>query len=224
MMTVAAIKDGQVSDVRFTEAANWVLFVDTDSIALAEAQGLAWQRVSGIAGETKAALPDLPELDTITLQGAAETLLQYGARARVNLMSGAMAEVLAMSVQYVSEREQFGRSLSKFQAIQHQLALMAGEVAACQRAADSTLDTENALDVAIAKSRLGEAVTQIADVAHQVHGAIGYTLEHGLNHRTRRLWQWRDEYGAERFWQLRLGRHFCTEGADNLWQSVTNLS
>lgn len=223
ILTVAAVVDGRVSGVRFTEVADWLLLAAEDQLYLLENKSLSWEQSASIAGESIGALAVLPKLENgVSLVGAANQLEQLGARARVNLMSGAMSDVLRLSVQYVTEREQFGRSLSKFQAIQQQLAIMAGEVAACQRAADSTLNSKAEIDTAIAKSRLGEAVTIITDIAHQVHGAIGYTLEHGLNHRTRRLWQWRDEYGAERYWQVKLGRHFCQAGADQLWAGVTN--
>ena len=224
VMTVIGLEDGAVSGARFTEVADWLLVVDENQIALLDNKSLEWQLSGGLAGETTANLSALPEAVQWTqLHGAANLLLHLGARARVNMMSGAISEVLAMSVRYCSDREQFGRSLSKFQAIQHSLSVLAGESAACQRAADATLEANNPLDVAIGKARVGEAVTQVTEIAHQVHGAIGYTLEHGLNHRTRRLWQWRDEYGAERYWQIVLGQHFCGRGADNLWESVTQL-
>lgn len=221
---ILTVANAAATNVRFTEVANHIVLVADDSVSVIENRDLDWQRSGSMAGETRASLDGVVIGKQVPLDGAADLLLHLGARARVNMMSGAMSETLAMSVQYVSDREQFGRSLSKFQAIQHQLAIMAGEVAACQRAADSTLETENPLDIAIAKSRVGEGVTQVTDFAHQVHGAIGYTLEHGLNHRTRRLWQWRDEYGAERYWQLMVGKHFCANGADSLWNSVTALA
>ena len=224
VMTVGEVKDGAVSNVRFAEVADWLLLIEENSICLLDNKSLEWQTTGGLAGETTSNLVSVPEAaQWSTLEGAREMLLHLGARTRINMMSGAISQVLEMSVQYCSDREQFGRSLSKFQAIQHQLAVLAGESAACQRAADATLETDNPLDVAIGKSRVGEAVTQVTEIAHQVHGAIGYTLEHGLNHRTRRLWQWRDEYGAERYWQIVLGQHFCKRGADNLWDSVTQL-
>ena len=102
------------------------------------------------------------------------------------------------------EREQFGRSISRFQAIQHYLAQMAAEVAAAGRAAQAAAaaaagdltDERFLLEVAAAKSRVGEAVGYVVETAHQIHGAMGYTYEHQLHHFTRRLWAWRDEYGA----------------------------
>lgn len=222
ILTVAALKDGKVSGARFTEVADSMLLVDTDQFYVLDNQALDWQVSINFAGETIGELNSLPALENpVALADAGQKLLLLGARTRVNLMSGALVDTLEKSVQYVMDRVQFGKSLAKFQAIQQQLAILAGEVAACQRAADGTLHSGEELEVAIAKARVGEAVAQVTDVAHQVHGAIGYTLEHSLNHRTRRLWQWRDEYGPERFWQMKLGRHFVAAGADQLWAGVT---
>ena len=83
--------------------------------------------------------------------------------------------------------------------------------------------TLNELDIAIGKARIGEAVSICTDIAHQVHGAMGYTMEHSLNHRTRRLWCWRDEYGNEREWQILVGRHLANQGADMLWGAMSAL-
>ena len=77
------------------------------------------------------------------------------------------------------------------------------------------------MDIAIGKSRIGEAVSSGTDIAHQVHGAMGYTMEHTLNHRTRRLWSWRDEYGNETEWNRVIGEVFLKEGAEGLWGQVT---
>ena len=155
-----------------------------------------------------------------------ERIKLMGAALRALMMSGALESVLEMTVQYSTERLQFGRPISKFQAIQQQLAILAGEVAACQMASHSVVDsfsTLGELDIAIGKARIGEAVSICTDIAHQVHGAMGYTLEHSLNHRTRRLWSWREEYGNEREWQKLVGRHFAAQGADKLWGAMTAL-
>ncbi|MGB0407600.1 MAG: acyl-CoA dehydrogenase, partial [Pseudomonadales bacterium] len=58
-------------------------------------------------------------------------------------------------------------------------------------------------------------------IAHQVHGAMGFTHEHQLHHRTRRLWCWRDQHGHEAYWQAVLGRALCAAGADALWPELT---
>jgi alkylation response protein AidB-like acyl-CoA dehydrogenase len=143
------------------------------------------------------------------------------ALARTNLMAGGLQATLDLGLQFASERSQFGRSISKFQAIQHGLAVVAAEVAAAQRAADAAVDalgTSRFIDeVSASKARVGEAVGIVAEQVHQVHGAMGFTYEHRLHHFTRRLWAWRDEWGNEFYWQTILGRRLAGLGADKVW-------
>lgn len=143
------------------------------------------------------------------------------ALSRASLSVGALEHVLSLAISYVTEREQFGRQLSKFQSLQHYLAVMAADVAAASRAADAAVVSAGserfAIDVAAAKSRVGEAANRVTELGHQVHGAMGFTHEHQLHHFTRRLWAWRDEYGDEVFWQQRLGRAVASLGADGVW-------
>ncbi len=148
------------------------------------------------------------------------------ALSRVALMAGGLRSALAQAIRYATEREQFGRPISKFQAIQHTLAVMAAEVAAAGRAADAAVSAVGSareeVELAAARSRCGEAVAVVAEAAHQVHGAIGFTHEHRLHHTTRRLWAWRDEFGNEVVWQRRLGAVVVGQGADGVWDFVTS--
>jgi acyl-CoA dehydrogenase len=73
------------------------------------------------------------------------------------------------------------------------------------------------LEVASAKIRVGEAATEGAGIAHQVLGAIGFTQEHILHRFTRRLWAWRDDFGSESSWAVKLGNLVASKGADGLW-------
>ena len=73
------------------------------------------------------------------------------------------------------------------------------------------------LEVASAKIRVGEAATEGAGIAHQVLGAIGFTQEHTLHRFTRRLWAWRDDFGSESAWAVKLGQVVAAKGADGLW-------
>ena len=77
------------------------------------------------------------------------------------------------------------------------------------------------LALAAAKIRAGEAAGAVAEIAHQVHGAIGFTHEHSLHRLTRRLWSWRDEFGTESHWSRELGRTVMAAGADTLWPTIT---
>ena len=71
--------------------------------------------------------------------------------------------------------------------------------------------------IAIAKTRVGDAATLASEIAHQVHGAIGFTKEYALQLSTRRLWSWRDEFGGDTG-MGGTGRRLCVRrGADALW-------
>ena len=174
-------------------------------------------------GAPTVALADAP--DGLSM----DTLLLMGAASRASLMSGALEAILNISVAYAQERVAFERTISKFQAVQHNLARLAGETAAALAAAGSAADTIQSepaindavfLEVASAKVRVGEAANEGAAIAHQVHGAIGFTDEHILHRFTNRLWAWRDEYGSEAVWAVRLGEHVAKQGADALWPMV----
>jgi alkylation response protein AidB-like acyl-CoA dehydrogenase len=156
--------------------------------------------------------------------GSGAPLRLLGAALRSAAMAGALARVLEMTTAYANERVQFGRPIGKFQAIQQSLAVMAGHVAAAGAAADMAAEavaTGALLPIAAAKVRCGEAAGIVAAAAHQIHGAIGFTREHGLHLLTRRLWSWRDEFGGEAEWGAAIGRLARAEGADGLWPLIT---
>ena len=156
-------------------------------------------------------------------------LLRMGAAIRCSEIGGALQHILNIAVQYSKDREAFGRPISKFQAVQHNLAQLAGEAAAAVSAASSAADTINSgegfndagfLEIASAKIRAGEAAGKGAAIGHQVHGAIGYTTEHILHRYTQRLWSWRDDFGGESVWAVRLGEFVAANGAEKLWPTI----
>jgi len=87
--------------------------------------------------------------------------------------------------------------------------------------ADADPGFDPTFEIAVAKTRIGEAVDRATGIAHQTHGAIGFTYEHGLHFATRRLWAWRAEYGSDAFWAGELGRMALARGADALWPDLT---
>lgn len=149
-----------------------------------------------------------------------------GAAMRCLTMAGALERVLALTVQYAGERVQFGRAIGKFQAVQQALAVLAGEVAAAGGAADLAAEAMVAavpdlLIIGAAKLRAGEAASTATAIAHQVHGAIGFTREHLLHFLTMRLWSWRDEFGNEAEWARLVGRRTVAAGGGGLWPMIT---
>ena len=160
-----------------------------------------------------------------TSSGDGLSLLELGALARAMQMAGALERVLELTVDHVSSRVQFGRPLAKFQAIQQELAKLAGEVAAASAAADHAADTYAAggdltFAVAVARTRIGEAAGKATAIGHQLHGAIGFTREHALHRFTTALWAWRDEFGTQRYWTLALGKRALSAGRDGYWPMV----
>jgi acyl-CoA dehydrogenase len=154
----------------------------------------------------------------------AAALRAAGAALRAQQMAGALTRLTAMTVQYAQDRVQFGRPIGKFQAVQQNLAVLAGQtataVAAADLAAEAVANGVKILPIAAAKSRCGEAASIGAGIAHQMHGAIGFTFEHNLQFLTRRLWSWRDEFGNEATWNRVVGRHMAEAGGDRLWAEI----
>ena len=139
-----------------------------------------------------------------------------GASVRSVQTAGALETILSLSVRYANERVAFERPIGKFQAVQQNLARLAGETAAALAAAGSAADTIAQtprsttlvlLEAASAKIRTGEAAAEGAAIAHQVHGAIGFTKEHILHRFTLRLLSWRDDFGNESYWAASARQH-----------------
>ena len=161
----------------------------------------------------------------------AGALLLMGALVRSLQISGAMQAMLDISVSYAGQRVAFEKTISKFQAVQHNLARLAGETSAALAAASSAADALSSatafddaifLEVASAKIRCGEAAEKGAAIAHQVFGAIGFTQEHILHRYTLRALAWRDDFGSESYWAVELGRMVAARGADELWPLVAS--
>jgi hypothetical protein len=148
------------------------------------------------------------------------------ALARAGQMAGAISAALSLSVDYTRQRQQFGKPLAAFQAIQQQLAVLAEEAAACRGAAAAAahaLDRgDAAFEIACAKLRANIAAGAAASIAHQVHGAIGFTKEYALQKFTRRLWAWRSDYGNDRHWADVIGTIAAAQGADGFWPGLVS--
>jgi acyl-CoA dehydrogenase len=167
-----------------------------------------------------------PVIHAAALPGShPEDLLLYGAMLRSAQMAGALQSLLQMTARYATDRVQFGKPIGHFQVVQQQIAVLA-EHTACSLLAAEAAFAESAIDAAqlpimAAKICAGEAASIGAAIAHAVHGAIGFTDEHSLHLKTRRLWAWRAEYGSQSYWSQRLGRSVCKSGSRALWPLLT---
>jgi len=144
---------------------------------------------------------------------------------RVGQIAGALEAVLARSIAYARDRVQFGKPIGQFQVVQQQLAVFGAEVAAAGCAARAAFRSaalgEARFEIAAAKLRANLAIDACTAIAHQVHGAIGFTHEHDLRHYTQRLWSWRSEFGNDRQWSETLGQAVIARGVDAFWADLT---
>ena len=206
---------GSVTRVPFARACGHLVLVfgsgDAQGVAIVDRAVCAVEPGTSLAGEPRdTVIFD----DAVPVSRSAPSAVDYagrlrrmGAALRAEQMAGALEGSLEQSLRYAADRHQFGRPIAKFQAVQHNLAVLAGEVAAATASADAAVcaiarhgieDERTFLAVAAAKIRCGQAAGAGAAIAHQVHSAMGFTREYSLQHRTRRLWAWRDEFDPRR--------------------------
>ena len=122
---------------------------------------------------------------------AVQKIIERAAVAKCCEMVGNIQRVLEMTVDYAKERKQFDRPIGSFQVIQHYCADMATDVdgarlSTYQAAWMLSEGLPCTKEVAIAKAWTGEASQRVIALAHQIHGAIGVTMEHDLHFYTRR--------------------------------------
>jgi len=201
--------------VPFGTISQHVLAADGNSLLLLDA-GTARRESTCVPNSQVAALTWSDDSTVERLMGSAAALLPLAAAAHAALLAGAMARVFDMTLQYCNDRVQFGRSLGKFQAVQHQLSVMAEEVAAVSMAAEAAFQTSARtpapLPAAMAKARASEAALSVANAAHALHGAIGITQEYDLQLLTRRLHEWRIAHGSETYWNRLVGEQVLASG------------
>ena len=164
----------------------------------------------------------------MTFDAATEVLGLRRALGHAVAMTAALQRTAELTIGYAGQRVQFGQPIARFQAVQTHLARLASEA---QRAAVVVDAVQAALDgdddlrphralVAAARTLAGDAAILGARTAHQVHGAIGVTMEYPLQRFTRRLWEWEADDGTAARWARQLGAE-ATDGALRMWQLIT---
>lgn len=217
---------GNIAALAYKGNTPHVVLVDPASCQITDGKGIAGDALNTVVFD--GAVPNEVRAVDVT----ADALYMMGAATRAAMIAGALEAITNISVQYAQDRVAFERPISKFQAVQHNLATLGCEAAAAAAASGSAAEAIQSLgefesdaillEIAGAKIRCGEAAGQGAAIAHQSHGAIGFTKEHILNRFTRRLWAWRDEFGNESTWAVRLGNKIAENGADELWPLVAS--
>ncbi|MBV6760737.1 MULTISPECIES: acyl-CoA dehydrogenase family protein [Rhodococcus] len=221
--------DGTLNRVPWARRATRIVIATDERVCLIEPNTCTITEGENLAGEPR----DDIRLDGVTIDTDDVGTLPYrlnlrsrGALARSIQISGAAQRALDHSVEYAGQRTQFGRPIAQFQAVQQHLAQIAGEatildvsVASATRKAAERPDGSPAIAAARINACRGAGV--VAELAHQIHGAIGTTHEHQLRLATTRLWSWREEFGNETEWSRTLGN--TATGADDPWHFITAL-
>jgi acyl-CoA dehydrogenase len=230
---------GKARGVPFAKAAKHIAVLASDakglSIALVDPGKCRIDAGLGLGGDNSDTVT-FDKVQPITIKAAPKEfdqtqLMLMGGVARSLQIAGALESMLEISVRYSNERVAFEKKISKFQAVQHNLARLAGESAAALAAATSaadaianakSFDDEVFLEAVAAKIRCSEAAEKGGGIAHQVHGAIGFTIEHILHRYSLRALSWRDDFGSESYWAVELGKLVANKGADELWPLVAS--
>src|SRR6185437_6183727 len=238
---IALNKDGTLSGVSrgvaFAKDCEHVAVIATGdkgaNVALVKTGDCSVAEGKNLAGDDsdRVTFDGVRPLDSAPAPFDVSALMLMGATMRSVQAAGAMETLLSLSVRYANERVAFERPIGKFQAVQQNLARLAGETAAALAAAGSAADTivhsdtfddTVLLEAASAKVRTGEAAAEGAAIAHQVHGAIGFTNEHVLHRFTLRLLSWRDDFGSESYWAAALGELVARRGANQFWPMLAS--
>jgi acyl-CoA dehydrogenase len=217
--------DREKASLAYGGVVGHIVAVRKGRLCLFAAADLEWQLGTSIAREGRqfSLGPKAVALAEAGWPAGYPSLETLGAMLRASQIAGALGKALGMAVDFANTRQQFGRPIGRFQAIQQLLAKLAAEAAAARAAADSAwfalAQDRLGWACAVAKIRAGEAARTGAAIAHQVHGAIGVTDEHMLHYITRRLWEWRLDFGSDGAWAVRLGNAARSTPA-GLWNFI----
>ncbi len=202
-----------------------------DSLLVAESAGGFggdWGDVAAVLRLAGGINPALPVAEAVLGDRLARQ--EWRAFANVALSAGALGRALELAIDHVNTREQFGRTLANFQSVQQALAQLACEVAAVDVAAFALADRLDRVggdmdaarfEVAAAKLRTNRAIGMGTAIAHQMHGAIGFTADYPLHRYTTALMRWRSEGGNDAHWSRVLGEQVAALGGAGLWTEMT---
>ena len=151
-------------------------------------------------------------------RGALQGALEVATAVLCAEMVGGMQWVLDTTVEYAKTRQQFGRPIGSFQAVQHMCAdmLLLTESARSAAYYAAWVLTENDpaahAAVSIAKAYCSDAYREVANRGVQVHGGIGFTWEHDLQLYYKRSKSSETLFGDANFHRERIARLIVDEG------------
>lgn len=199
--------------VPFMQVADYALLLgDNGELGLHERAELDIEPVRAVDGSRQLArLRARPAGGTVLATGSeAVAAWQRGVLATAAILTGLAERMLAMTVEYVAGRHQFGVPVGSFQAVKHRLAdsyvavefarpvLLAAAWALAVGAGDSAEQTS------AAKVLASDAAVAVTRTAIQCHGALGYTTEYDLHLFAKRAWALAASWGSAGWHRRRL--------------------
>lgn len=136
-------------------------------------------------------------------------------RALAHELIGITEAILELAVRQISDRQQYGRPIGSFQAVQHRMADVAVALDAARAvtaAAWRTPGSADPLACQAAKALAGRAALLAARHCQQVSGAIGFTVEHPLPRYVRRAHVLDTLYGSAASLQSAIGHQLLVAG------------
>jgi alkylation response protein AidB-like acyl-CoA dehydrogenase len=180
----------------------------------AKSTGISCTALKTISGDKQFAVAfknvKVPEANVLGRVGRGWTIVfkavERAAAARCCDTVGILQRVLEMTLDYVKERKQFDKTIGSFQVIQHYMAEMAADVDGTRfsayQAAWRLSEGKSAMrEIAIAKAWLSDAFERIITRSHQIHGAIGVSIDHDLHYYTVRGKANQLSYGDADYWR-----------------------
>lgn len=184
------------------------------ALPLPFAETMAARAVCALVGQDAPIGPS--SLNAVSHWLPADTLRSLKATLNTGLIAGAGTRVLQLSLDHAQQRVQFGKPIGSFQAVQHQLAVMAEQASSARMAAQLAFSSSTHLPqpllAAMAMTVAGEASTTLVAGSHAVHGAIGITAEYELQLYTRRLLSLRTAVGSPAYWSQQVASYWLQAG------------
>lgn len=210
------VEDAHVADL--------LLLQQDDTLVAAEPGQVALRYNESVDPSRKLFAVESVDGATTVAEGDAAAALALGAFNRGALGAAAQALGLAqrmvdMSVEYTSQRQQFGKAIGSFQAVKHHMANIAVRLeyakAPTHRAAYAVANDEPGAGHAVSHAKLVacEAANLAAKNCIQVHGAMGYTWEVDLHIFMKKAWALANTYGDAGFHKTRIGQQIFSPGA-----------
>jgi alkylation response protein AidB-like acyl-CoA dehydrogenase len=180
-------------------------------------EGITWTRMPNIAGQALYAVAfdgvivpsDAVVGDVGGGWAALSPAITKGALLQTVTIVGAAYAVLEMTNQYAKDREQFGKPIGAYQAVQYMVSdilidLHRAELLAKQAVFRVATGRPAAREAAIAIAFGKQAAAHLHRQAHEVHAGVAFMLEHDLTLYSRRSKFWENNLGDARFWQEQL--------------------